>query len=137
MSAGPPPYGDPTLSTPATGPGYPGPGPAGPDQRFDRPAYPPAYDQGYGGGGHDRGAEAAAFARRHLRTPETKEFFKTSEFFVWALTFVAVLIAGAVSDNFDSWRVWLFATILSATYMLSRGIAKSGSRRGEPEGRGD
>src|SRR4051794_41629008 len=71
---GPSPH-DPT--TPLVPPGAPG-AYAPPEQRFDRPAHYDPYDAG-----PDRAAEAAAFARRHIRTPETKEFFKTSEFFVW------------------------------------------------------
>jgi Ni/Co efflux regulator RcnB len=81
----------------------------------------------------ERSAEAAAFARRHLRTPETKEFFATSEFAVWMVTLVAIVIAGAIADNFPSWRVWLYVTILSAAYILSRGLAKAGARRDDTD----
>ena len=48
---------------------------------------------------------------------------------------IGIFIAGAVikgsedgTDEFMSPEVWLFATILTFGYMLSRGIAKSGSR---------
>lgn len=141
--AGPAGPGDPTLpANPMPGhpmpahPAQPGYAP-GPDQRFDRGApaqYPPGYDA-YAPQpqGHDRAAEAAAFARRHIRTPETKEFFKTSEFMVWALTAIALLIAGAASEQFDGGRVWLYFTIASAAYIVSRGLAKAGTRRGDPE----
>ena len=127
------------------------PPPPPPEQRFDRgqphpqavdpyarPAHDPNYPQDpnyYGPPAHDRAAEAAAFARRHIRTPETKEFFKTSEFLVWGVTFLAVLIAGAASDTFDGSRIWIAASVLSAAYILSRGIAKAGTSRAEPEGR--
>jgi hypothetical protein len=109
--------------------------PPAPDQRFDRP---PAYPPGYGydpnqGQGHDRAAEAAAFARRHIRTPETKEFFKTSEFVVWALTFLSIVLAGLISETLFSDKVWLYVTIVSSAYILSRGIAKAAARRGDPE----
>lgn len=129
--------GDPTM------PAHPGAGvppvyAPPPEQRFDRGApqqYPPGYDP-YGQqqqGGHDRAAEAAAFSRKHIRTPETKEFFKTSEFMIWALTAITLLIAGAASEQFDGGRVWLYFTIASAAYILSRGIAKAGTRRGDPD----
>ena len=104
------------------------------DQRFERgPAggYPPPgynYDQGGQNGPsfQDRAADAA----RAVRTPETKEFFKTSEFLVWGLLLVSMLIAAAVADSFDASRVWMYATILSGAYILSRGIAKAGIGRG-------
>jgi hypothetical protein len=73
---------------------------------------------------------------RHVKTTETKEFFKTSEFGVWLFTVVAIVIAGAVIDvssNGDVLRadlVWKLVTAVSAVYILSRGIAKAGTRRG-------
>jgi hypothetical protein len=143
MSAGPqgPGQNDPTY---VAGPGNAGPGYAPPppaDPRFERgapgPSYPPGYQQDYGydqhDGGHDRAAEAAAFARRHIRTPETKEFFKTSEFAVWFLTAVFTLIAAAISDEFGPRSAWLYVTIIGAAYIVSRGLAKAGARRAEPE----
>ena len=105
------------------------------EQRFERgPAggYPPGYGYDQGGGGpsfQDRAADAA----RAVRTPETKEFFKTSEFLVWGLLLISMLIAAAVADSFDASRVWMYATILSGAYILSRGIAKAGIGRGKPE----
>ena len=111
--------------------GAPGAAPAQPAP----PAQPAAPGQhGYAPVPHrDRGAEAAEFARRHLRTPETKEFFKTSEFGVWAFTVVLLAIAGASSDSFGGGRLWIAVTVASAAYIVSRGIAKAGTSRGEPE----
>ena len=139
MAAGPVGPGDPTMPAAPAGPppqGGPGYAPV-PDQRFERgPApgygYPP---QGYetAPAHHDRAAEAAEFARRHIRTPETKEFFKTSEFAVWALTFLCIALAGLISENLFSHSVWLYVTILSSAYMISRGLAKTAARRGDPE----
>jgi hypothetical protein len=45
----------------------------------------------------------------------------------------AVLIAGMIIDQADAGglgarQVWLYVTILTVGYMLSRGLAKSGSR---------
>jgi hypothetical protein len=129
MAAGPGGPTDPTMPA--------GPPPGAPDPRFERapdPAYgypPHAYPAH--AVGHDRGAEAAEFARRHIRTPETKEFFKTSEFAIWTITFLCIVIAGLISENLFSHSVWLYITILSSAYMISRGIAKAGARRGDPE----
>ena len=76
--------------------------------------------------------QAARFAREHLRTPETKEFFKTSEFLLWGLgVLVLLLAAGILDDRLDAVGVWQFITLLSSAYIVSRGIAKAGVPRGE------
>ena len=67
------------------------------------------------------------------RTTETKAAFKTTEFMAYVAVLVGILIAGLVVDDggagaFGAEKVWLFATILTVGYMLSRGLAKSGSR---------
>ena len=70
---------------------------------------------------------------RRLST-ETKAAFKTTEFFAYLATVAAVLIAGLViegeggPDVLNASNVWLYVTLLTFGYMLSRGIAKSGSR---------
>ena len=64
---------------------------------------------------------------------ETKAAFKTTEFYAYVVTFALTLIAGAQiseKNNVDAFRadkVWLFVTILTVGYMVSRGLAKSGS----------
>ena len=78
-----------------------------------------------------RSGLARAGARR-LST-ETKASFKTTEFFAFLAVLAGVLIAGAVIDETDAGgygarQVWLYATILTVGYMISRGLAKSGSR---------
>jgi hypothetical protein len=40
----------------------------------------------------------------------------------------AVLIASLVVDGFNATEGWMFFTYLSIGYMISRGLAKSGSR---------
>jgi hypothetical protein len=81
---------------------------------------------------HDtRGAVAPRNPIRRLST-ETKAAFKTTEFFSYLAVLVGVLIAGAVVDSADAGgfgarQVWLYATILTVGYMVSRGLAKSGS----------
>ena len=68
---------------------------------------------------------------------ETKASFKTSEFIAFVAVLIGILIAGAVvkggegsdgPDAFTANLVWLYITILTVGYMLSRGLAKSGSR---------
>jgi hypothetical protein len=100
----------------------------------------PIHDPDYGtepmqqqphGGGHDFAAQAARFNREHIRTPETKEFFKSSEFLLLVLGIVALLFASALAPELDSGRVWTLLTVLGVGYMVSRGFSKAGTRRGE------
>jgi hypothetical protein len=74
---------------------------------------------------------------RRLST-ETKSAFKTTEFVAYIAVLVGILIAGAVTkasgyagthDPFRADRVWLYVTVLTVGYMISRGIAKAGSRQ--------
>ena len=68
-------------------------------------------------------------------TTETKHALKTTEFYAYVVTFVLILIAGNAiesdggsPDRFTADKVWLYITILTVGYMVSRGFAKSGSR---------
>jgi hypothetical protein len=70
-------------------------------------------------------------------TTETKQAFKTSEFWAMVGLVVAILISAAVinggdngTDEFIARQAWLYVSILGAGYFVSRGLAKSGS--GEP-----
>ena len=74
------------------------------------------YDQPLFGGGRRGGYS------------ETKPFFVTSEFLTLIGAIAGVAIAMAVLDNLDAERGWLLITILAAAYMVSRGIAKAGTR---------
>ncbi len=62
------------------------------------------------------------------RSTETKNFSKTSEFFVYVIAAAAILIASLVVDGFNATEGWMFFTYLSIGYMISRGLAKAGSR---------
>ena len=59
---------------------------------------------------------------------ETKASTKTSEFYVYLIAAAAVLVAGLIMDGFNATETWMFFTFLSIGYMVSRGLAKSGSR---------
>jgi hypothetical protein len=65
---------------------------------------------------------------------ETKAAFKTTEFIAYVVILIAMFIASAMVDNnedgqgFGADQVWLYATVLTVGYMISRGLAKSGSR---------
>jgi hypothetical protein len=62
------------------------------------------------------------------RSTETKASTKTSEFFVYLAAAAAILIASLVVDGFNATEGWMFFTFLTIGYMISRGLAKSGSR---------
>lgn len=67
--------------------------------------------------------------RRRAGT-DTKASFKTTELIVYVLSVLAVLIASKVADDgdFNAKQAWFFVTLLTIGYMVSRGLAKSGSR---------
>ena len=78
--------------------------------------------------GYLRGAEV-----RRDRGTETKASFKTPELIVYVLTVLGVLgvlIASAIVDNsFGADPAWgWYVTYLTVGYMISRGLAKAGSR---------
>ena len=62
---------------------------------------------------------------------ETKWAMKTTELVAYVATVVAVLIASAVDDSLDGRGAWTLVTALTVGYLLSRGLAKSGSRHRE------
>jgi len=61
---------------------------------------------------------------------ETKASFKTTEFIAYLAAVVGVLIASAITDtsDFGTQEAWFYVSLLTIGYMLSRGLAKSGSR---------
>ena len=70
-------------------------------------------------------------------TTETKAAFKTTEFFAFLAVLAGILISAAVVDDgsFGASKAWLYATILTVGYMVSRGLAKAGSRQPYDEDR--
>ena len=63
------------------------------------------------------------------RTPdETKLSLKTTEFWAMIAAIAAILIAAAVSDSLGDVRAWTLVTAVVVGYMISRGLAKAGSK---------
>jgi hypothetical protein len=58
---------------------------------------------------------------------ETKPSFLTTEFYAMIGVIAAILIAAAQADNFDAPRAWTLVAAVAIGYMVSRGLAKSGS----------
>jgi hypothetical protein len=74
---------------------------------------------------------------RRREVTETKPFFLTSEFMVVVLMTVSLFIASAVVDDVDSRLAWILGTSLVGAYVLSRGIAKAGTRSTSADPRED
>jgi len=70
-------------------------------------------------------------APRMVSQDETKPSFKTTELLTMLGIVAAILIAAASADNFDAPRAWTLVAVVASAYMISRGLAKSGSRHVE------
>jgi hypothetical protein len=78
-------------------------------------------------------AERRRMAASHGETrpaygDETKNALKTTEFFAMAAVNAAILIAAWVSDSLNDVRAWTLVAAVAIGYILSRGLAKSGSK---------
>jgi hypothetical protein len=67
------------------------------------------------------------------RPAKTKPAVKTTEFVVYVLAVVGVLLASTLvgdsdgrGDVFLADQAWLYVTLLTIGYMISRGLAKAG-----------
>jgi len=75
-----------------------------------------------------------AGARDTRLATETKNAFKTTEFFAMIAVIAGILVAAAVidgdggTDGFIARQAWLYVAIVAVGYMISRGLAKSGSQ---------
>jgi hypothetical protein len=58
---------------------------------------------------------------------ETKVSFLTTEFWAMVGVIAALLVAAQQADNFDAPRAWTLVAAVAIGYMISRGLAKSGS----------
>jgi hypothetical protein len=78
-------------------------------------------------------------------TTETKQAFKTSEFWSFVVVVVAILVSAAAikggdtggTDEFIARNAWLYVAIVTAAYLVSRGLAKAGSSDPYTEDRDD
>jgi hypothetical protein len=59
---------------------------------------------------------------------ETKLSLKTTEFWAMVGIIAAILIASAVSDSLGDVRAWTLVAAVAIGYMISRGLAKSGTK---------
>ena len=84
--------------------------------------------------GERDGAGRPDLARRPVRrSTETKSAYKTTEFIAFLVAVVGVLIATAVVDQADAGGLgarqgWTLVAALTIGYLVSRGLAKAGSR---------
>ena len=63
------------------------------------------------------------------KSTEAKSAYKTTELIVYVLAVLGVLIASMIVDqSFGADPAWRYVTYLTVGYMISRGLAKSGSR---------
>ena len=68
-------------------------------------------------------------------TTETKQAFKTTEFWAMLGVIAAILVSAAAikggdtsgTDEFIARQAWLYVAIVAGAYLISRGLAKSGS----------
>jgi hypothetical protein len=59
---------------------------------------------------------------------ETKHALKTTEFMAMVGVIAAILIATWVSDSLNDVRGWTLVAAVAIGYMISRGLAKSGTK---------
>ena len=74
------------------------------------------------------GRRASYAVTRSAGGDETKNALKTTEFVAMVGVIAAILIATWVSDTLNDVRGWTLVAAVAIGYMLSRGLAKSGSR---------
>ena len=76
---------------------------------------------------------------------ETKQAFKTTEFWAMVGVVVAILVSAAAikggdtngTDEFIARQAWLYVAIVAGAYFIGRGLAKSGSSDPYTESRED
>jgi hypothetical protein len=101
---------------PAQGPAH---GPAqGGVQQTPGQGYAPQYGYGY----------RPMYGRRMNMFTETRPSFMTSEFIFTILGVIGIAITAATAADIDSRLSTMLITGLLAAYVVSRGIAKAGSR---------
>ena len=76
----------------------------------------------------ERGRTSAASSVTRRTSDETKHSLKTTEFWAMAGVILAILIASAVSDSLGDVRAWTLVAAVAIGYMISRWLAKSGTK---------
>ena len=93
-----------------------------------------------------RGNETTSLARNRSHGDETKPSFKTTELIIYVVAVLGVLIASQVvgdranndgTDIFAADKAWWYITLLTIGYLVSRGLAKAGSRSSDTDPRTD
>ena len=88
--------------------------------------------------------ENATARTTRFRGEETQPSFKTTELIVYVLAVIGVLIASYTvgdgsanngADYFAADKAWWYITLLTIGYMISRGLAKAGSRSNDVDPR--
>jgi hypothetical protein len=89
-----------------------------------------------GEAGKRAGGSADVTRRVRRLATETKQAFKTTEFWAFVAVVAAILVSAAVinggdtggTDEFIARQAWLYVAIITGAYLVGRGLAKSGSR---------
>jgi hypothetical protein len=90
--------------------------------------------------------DTKSISRNRSHGDETKPSYKTTELIIYVLAVIGVLIASNVvgdranndgSDIFAADKAWWYITLLTIGYLISRGLAKSGSRSSDIDPRTD
>jgi hypothetical protein len=74
---------------------------------------------------------------RAIHDSETRPFFVTSEFLAYALFLIGLGITASTSPSIDARFFWTWTGLATIAYMVSRGLAKSGSRSRSHDPRDD
>jgi hypothetical protein len=84
------------------------------------------------------GRPAPRVTRARASGSETRSSWKTSELLMFLLISAGIFVAAdhvgtSGANAFTAQRAWLYVTVLGSAYMISRGLAKSGSRANEED----
>jgi hypothetical protein len=96
-----------------------------PRQSGSMPAQPGEAPYGYG---YQYGPQWGMRRPPRMFPLETKPFFLTSEFAIALIVAIGIAITAASDTSFGAWRAWVLITAIAVGYLLSRGIAKSGTK---------
>ena len=77
-------------------------------------------------------ATGGTSARTTTYDTEARPGIMTTEFWVGAVSSIAVVVAGYVSDAFSVERGWELGAYIAIAYLISRGLAKLGSKDALP-----